>query len=87
MPKQPGVRSGNTKVVLFDPESGEDGFNEFRPARTVSRIGQLDTDKQLGCRDGSDRHVVIILNNLIPLPIPTLRGDEDCGVQDQSLHR
>jgi len=45
MPKQPGMRPDNTKVVLFNLESGEDGFNEFCSASTVSRIGQLDTDK------------------------------------------
>lgn len=45
MPKQPGMRPGNTKVVLFNLESREDGFNEFYSPSTVAGIGQLDTDK------------------------------------------
>jgi hypothetical protein len=80
MPKQAGMSTRDRNAILLDLKGGEDRFDEVRSSGAVSRISELDTDQQLGRRDSRHRHIVIVLNYVVQLPIPALGGDEDCGV-------
>lgn len=79
------VNASHLEVALLHGDRLEQSLDERVAPLPSGRVRQLDTDEQLGRRHSGNRHIVLVPDQIVePQPRP-LGGDEDRGVEDQSL--
>ena len=81
--EQAGVDASDLQVVLLDWNGRENSFDEGGTAPPVPRIGELDSNQQLGRGDGGNRDVVLVVDQTLDGVAHALGSDKNRRVENQ----
>ncbi len=79
------VCSCDLEVVRLDWDARQQRVDKRLAGRFVPAVREPHADEQLGCCNGSDRDVVLVVYHLVDRRRPALRCDEDRRVENQAF--
>jgi hypothetical protein len=81
------MRAGNLEVIYLDGDDGEDIFHERGAVAATFAVRELDTHEELSSGHRSNGNVIVVPDHVVETEPFPFGGDEDRGIEDQSLQR
>lgn len=83
MNEQLGVDLRDSAVVVENGDDRQHVLKEGEAGRSLLSRGQEHTDSQLGCGDGGDRHLVVVVESFVEVGGGAFRVDQECCVKEE----